>query len=155
MTVKFQRMGPGTLHLGTPGTQSGTSYSFKMEVQVTECSFDAGAKVGDPVTTLSGDIVPGDYSEAPTLKGKMLSDWNQTYASDASGFTTPMLQWLIANRGKICPFEFNPNPGSGSSDMAISGTLVIQPAVVGGTVGSSEPVDFSFSVADYDLTAAV
>lgn len=134
--IKRTVLGPGVLSLdpGQPGT-------LDMSSQATNVVFDPGADVSDATPVLSGEVAPGDYTEAPTLKGTLIPDF---------GNTGSIQEWLYTNKGKTVSFNFTPNSSLASK---ITGQLVVVPAPVGGDVKTSDTVDFTFQVLNYDITA--
>lgn len=136
MTIQRSVLGPGLLTLDPtlPGV-------LEMSSQVTDVVFDPKADVSDSIPVLSGEIAPGDYTEAPTISGSLLPDFGQADS---------IQEWLFTNKGKTVTFAFTPSSSLASK---ITGHLVVKPSTVGGTVKKADTIDFEFQVLDYDIQA--
>jgi len=109
--------------------------------QVTKCEFDPKPSTGDATPVLSGGMIAGDYTEAPTLSGSLVPDF---------GETDSVQEWLITNAGKTVGFEFVPNKRKGKK---ITGRLQVVAVKIGGDVKKADGIDFEFPVTEYALAA--
>ena len=134
MATHRTRLGDGylTIDPGEPGKK-------ELSDQVTNCVLNINPSTGDPVTVLSGNVVAGDYTEAPTLTGTLLPDF---------GEADSIQEWLNTNAGKTFDFEFIPNK---TKSKKITGTLQVTAVNIGGDVRASDDIDFDFPVQSYEF----
>jgi len=132
------RLGDGflTLDPGLPGVK-------ELGDQVTNVVFDPKPSTSDAQPVLSGNIVAGDYTEAPELSGTLLPDFGENVS---------VQEWLITNAGKTVAFEFVPNKLKARK---ITGHLQVTSVQIGGDVRKSDTIDFDFPVQDYAIAEYV
>lgn len=123
MAIKSYIVGPGSLSFSSP---AGTFAS-----QITAAKVTTNAKRSDPIKVLSGEEIPGESDYTFTLEASALQDLSKSGIVDFS--------WK--NAGKTADFTYTPNTKEGAK---ITGTVVIDPISVGGTVGERAMSDFSF-----------
>jgi hypothetical protein len=123
-------LGPGTLEIGTIGTE------IDVSCLVNSCRITADKDEGDSVTKLCGTQVPGAVTYNAKLTGNIDAD---TEAGAAGLFA---LSW--ASPGSQQSFLFTPNTAEGTS---AAGTLVIDPLDFGADeFGETLASDFEFSI---------
>jgi len=114
MPIVTEKLGPGTLHLGTG--------PLAVEQQLTGCKIVPAENVTteDAVAVLSGEEVPEETTESYTftLEGEFLQ----------SLLAAGVVAWSWTNKGTSQAFTFEPNDGGAS----FTGTLKPVPLQVGG-----------------------
>lgn len=116
MPVKFVRLGPGTLKLGTaPGTD------FSCQVQSMGLNVDKDA--ADALTVLCGDVVPGSITYSYVLAGTLLQDL----------VTSGLAEYTWLNAGKTVAFEYVPT--TNATGFKITGNIVVDPMALGTSDG--------------------
>lgn len=125
MPVEVVKTGPGTIALGETGTE--TDFS----AQVTSIVLTPEVDEGDDVTTLSGEIVPGEDQESYTLSGTLFQDLRE------SG----IVAYSWANKGTVVPFTFTPNTDAAAS---FTGEIKVRALAVGGDVDANATSDFEW-----------
>lgn len=130
MTVYQKRLKLITLSIG------GNS----IECQVASWKFDPGVKDGDHKYTFcpDGKFVEETDPEA-SLELKLYSDWR------SAGFST----YLYNNPNTVAAFTLDHHPDDAASHVQISGTLLVQPAPVGGDARETEMTEVTLQVIDY------
>lgn len=126
MAVSAPKVGVGTFTIGAAGLL--TNFSS----QVTSIKLVPSADTSDPIFTLSGESVSGDFSETYTIEGTLIQDF---------GTTASKVEWLYAHTGETHVFEFDP---ATSGLTKITGSLVVTAVEIGGDVNSKPQSDFSF-----------
>lgn len=128
MTVNTITVGPGTLTIGAGGDL--TNFSS----QVRKCEVTPNVQTGDPLPVLSGEEVPGDRTETWTLDVTLLQDF---------GAAGSKVEWLFEHRGEQHPFVYAP---ATAADREITGTVVVEPAKIGGDVKAKATSDISMKL---------
>lgn len=123
-------LGPGTLVLGSVGTQ------LDLSCQVTEIKITAEGDSEDPEYTLCGDTVTGERTYSWTMSITAFQDIEEDGVID---FT-----WKHA--GTEVPFKFVPDAGGTAT---VTGRVVIDPVELGGTVKQKNK-----SEAEWPITGA-
>jgi hypothetical protein len=123
-------LGPGTLKIGTTGTE------IDVSCLVNNAVIAAEKNQGDSTTKLCGTVKVGAVTYEYTLSGNMDTD-----VDDASGF----FALSQTQAGKPLAYEFTPSTDAGT--MA-AGTLIVDPLSFGGdTTGETMTSDFEFALA--------
>lgn len=123
---EISKLGPGTLVLGSVGTQ------LDMSCQLTEISFSAEAESEDSEATLCGETVAGARTYAFTMAGNVFQD---TEVDGVIDFT-----WKYA--GTEMPFKFVPDA---AGTAAVTGRVTVDPLTFGGTVNVKNKAEFEWS----------
>lgn len=133
MTIKANRLGPGLLTFGAPGTpQEFGSQCTKIELTP---KFDDG----DIVTVLSGEELAEDDGESYELSGEFYQDYSMAGT----------LAWCKAHSGTVMPFVFVPE---NDSELAARGSCKIRAVKLGGEVKKRNTTEFTFpGVGDYEF----
>ncbi|OYO16287.1 hypothetical protein CGZ94_04930 [Enemella evansiae] len=124
MAVETIKTGPGRLHIGEAGTLK------EIQTRIASIELECKTDQDDDVPVLSGDEVPGDVTEAWTLKGTMFSDF---------GLEGGFVEKCMTDRGKIEPFEFVPNA---KYSKGVRGYVRLSPINIGGEVKKDSKPDF-------------
>lgn len=136
MTVKSDKLGPGTLTLGETGTPT------EFGSQITKCTLTPKVDEADPIPVLSGEEVPGASTESYTLSGEFLQDY--------SGMES-LIVWCKENSGAALPYVFTPLTAGG---LKVSGTVVVRAVPFGGDVKARNTSAFEWTgVGDYTYAA--
>lgn len=123
------KLGPGTLEIGTLGTE------IDVSCLVNNAVISADKDEGDATTKLCGDVRPGSVTYTYSLSGNMDTD-----VADASGF----FALSQSAPGTVQSFVFTPNTAAGTS---AAGTLVIDPLDFGADEsGADLTSDFEFTI---------
>lgn len=133
MPVRQTKLGPGKLTItgaGNPGL------THDLSSQVRKCQLVPSVKQDDPLTVLSGETVAGDRSESWALEGAILDDF---------GTAGSTVEWCFTNRGQTLNFEFVP---ATANSKRVTGRAVVEATSIGGDVGKTNELDFSFTVLD-------
>lgn len=133
MPVRQTKLGPGKLTItgaGDPGL------THDLSSQVRKCRLVPSVKQDDPLTVLSGETVAGDRSESFALEGAILDDF---------GTAGSTVEWCFTNRGQTLNFEFVP---ATANSKKVTGRAVVEATSIGGDVGKTNELDFSFTVLD-------
>jgi hypothetical protein len=120
-------LGPGTLILGSVGTQ------LDMSCQLTEIAVQAEGDSEDPENTLCGDQIAGARTYAWTLTGSAFQD---VVADGLTDFT-----WKHA--GVEMPFKFVPDS---TGTAAVTGRVTVDPLMLGGTVKQKNKAEFEWGI---------
>lgn len=131
MAVRQTKLGPGKLTItgaGAPGL------THDLSGQVRKCALVPSVKSDDPLQVLSGETVAGDRTESWALEGSILDDFG------TSGST---VEWCFTNRGQTLGFEFVP---ASANSKKVTGQAVVEATSIGGDVGKTNELDFSFVV---------
>ena len=91
MAVLIEKLGPGTLTLGSPGTG--------YEMQVSRCVLVPDNQEDDLIPTLGDPFPAPTYTTNWTLEGDVVSDW-----SEVDGF----VNYCFDNGNALVDFEFVP-----------------------------------------------
>lgn len=137
MTIHKTTTGPGKFVIGE--TASLTTF----DSQVLSITLEPDVSKGDSKTVLSGEVAPGDRTEAWKLSGSLLSDF---------GAEGSLVEFCFTKRGTQQPFKFTPSTASGKE---ISGVLTIEAVAIGGDVGETPEPDFEFDVVGEPILAAI
>jgi hypothetical protein len=122
-------LGPGTLEIGTIGTE------IDVSCLVNNAVIAADKDEGDATTKLCGDVRAGTVTYTYALSGNMDTD-----VADAAGF----FALSQAEPGSQQTFTFTPNTAAGTS---ATGTLVIDPLDFGADEsGADLTSDFEFTI---------
>lgn len=133
MSVKSNRLGPGSLKFGATGSEE----EFAMGCR--EVLIEPETEEGDELYVLSGDSVSEGDEDSYVLSGSIL----QSY--DASSF----IVWAHENHGTEVAFLFTPD---NDKELAVKGTVRVRRVPIGGEVKNRNTSDFEFpGVGDYDL----
>ncbi|RAV33532.1 hypothetical protein [Corynebacterium heidelbergense] len=108
-------LGPGTLVLGSVGTQ------LDLSCQVTEITIGAEGDSEDPEYTLCGDTVAGERTYTWTMNVTAFQDL------EADG----VIDFTWKHAGKEMPFKFVPDS---AGTAAVTGRVIIDPVQIGGKV---------------------
>lgn len=132
MTIKTERLGPGTMTLGSDPIAGLSSQVRKMSVVWSE-----SVNTREPLPVLSGEEIPeaSTATYAATLQGTFLQDLS----------LDGVIAWSWAQKGIEHPFEFIPSTAGGRT---ITGILVPSPLTVGGDVdpqAKEEPLASDFT----------
>lgn len=127
VTVKSDRLGPGTLSLGAEGSAEQWADSL------TKIAIEPSVDRDDDTNLLSGKTLPGEVQLTYTLQGTVL----QSYAKDS------LIEWCFANRLEQVPFVYVP---SNTAKRARKGTVEILPITDGGDVKARNTSDFEFRI---------
>lgn len=133
MPVRQTKLGPGKLTItgaGDPGL------THDLSSQVRKCQLVPSVKQDDPLTVLSGETVAGDRSESWALEGAILDDF---------GTAGSTVEWCFTNRGQTLDFVFVP---ATANSKQVTGRAVVEATSIGGDVGKTNELDFSFTVLD-------
>lgn len=124
---KIHTLGPGTLVLGSVGTQ------LDMSCQLTNCKVAAEADAEDSEPTLCGETIAGARTYAWTLTGTVFQDIEEDGVIDYT--------WKHA--GVEAPFKFVPDM---TGEAAVTGRVTIDPLEFGGDVNVKNKSEFEWSV---------
>lgn len=127
MTIKKQKLGPGTLFIGETG--SGEEFG----AQITSAAVEPSYSDGDTVYVLSGDV---DEEEAD-WEGTLTGEFFQDYDMDS------LLAWTWENDGKTLPFTFVPRSDSG---LEVTGDVKVRPVNIGGEVNTENTSEFEWKL---------
>lgn len=131
--VKIQKLGPGILKLGETGTEQ------EFASQCTKAAIEPDFDDEDPTPVLSGDEVPGDFTETAALTGEFLQEFSME----------SIVVWCKANSGSVVPFTFVPNTSSG---FQVTGNCQVRSVTIGGDVKKQNTSEFEFPViGEYDI----
>ena len=119
-------LGPGTLVLGSVGTQ------LDMSCQITEISISAEGDSEDPEETLCGGQIAGSRHYTWTVNGSMFQD----VAKDG------VIDFTWKHAGKEMPFKFVPDA---TATAAVTGRVTVDPLTLGGTVKQKNKAEFEWS----------
>lgn len=130
MAISSYKMGPGTLKLGTGGTEDASA-------QVTRCVVSTAESVSstDDVIVLTGETLDGEDTVSLdwTLSGALLQDIT----------SAGLIEYTWTNAGDEVDFEFIPNTAAGRK---VTGVCRLVPLAVGGDANSRPSSDFEFKV---------
>lgn len=124
---KIHTLGPGTLVLGSVGTQ------LDMSCQLTNTKISAEADAEDSEPTLCGDSIAGARTYAWTLSGTVFQDIEEDGVID---FT-----WK--NAGVEMPFKFVPDM---AGEASVTGRVTVDPLEFGGDVNVKNKSEFEWSI---------
>lgn len=113
MTIKSNKLGPGTLTIGEIGTP------VDFSAQVASCTIKWKKDQEDNVPVLSGEELSGDKTYGATLAANVILD-----LTDGG-----LVDYTWDNKGVPVPFTFVPSTAAGRS---ISGIVELDPIDVGG-----------------------
>lgn len=123
-------LGPGTLEIGTTGSEIDISCYVNNAVIAADKSAD------DDRTMLCGDVLPGSVTYTYTLSGNMDSDHENGAAS--------FFALTQANPGSQYSYTFTPNTTEGTT---AAGTLTVDPLAFGADeMGQPLQSDFEFAL---------
>lgn len=120
-------LGPGTLVLGSVGTQ------LDMSCQLTEIKFTAEANSEDSEAVLCGDTIAGARTYEWQMTGSLFQDIETDGVIDFS--------WKYA--GREMPFKFVPDA---TGTAAITGRATVDPIEFGGTIKVKNKSEFEWSL---------
>lgn len=136
MSVKSNRLGPGSLKFGATGDE------VEFAVGVRECTVEPETEEGDEMYVLSGDSISEGDEDSYVLTGSIL----QSYDVDS------FILWAHTNHGTDVPFKFTPD---NDKDFSVTGTVRVRRVAIGGEVKERNTSDFEFKgIGDYDLVGA-
>ena len=125
MPVTIDRLGPGTLTVGTG--------PMAFEMQVARCVL-VPENTEDGIIPTLGDPFPApEVTTTWSLEGDVVSDWGQEDG---------VINYCMDNANDLQDFVFVPN--ADTSNIQYSGTLRIVPLEIGGTVQEIIQTAFSF-----------
>lgn len=124
---KIHTLGPGTLVLGSVGTQ------LDMSCQLTEIKFAAEGDSEDPENVLCGDVIAGARTYNWTMSGALFQDIEKDGVID----------WSWKNAGVEVPFKFVPDATTGAS---VTGRVTVDPIEFGGTVKTKNKSEIEWSI---------
>ncbi|MBB4689825.1 hypothetical protein [Amycolatopsis jiangsuensis] len=108
-----------------------------VECQLASWTLDPGVQDGDRIYTYCPDGTAVEETDSePTLALTAYSKWV------VGGFE----DFLWTNRGTVAEFELNHHPDIEGEHVRWTGTLMVQPAPVGGDRGDSEQTEITFQV---------
>lgn len=119
-------LGPGTLVLGSVGTQ------LDMSCQLTEINISAEGDSEDAEAVLCGDMIAGARTYAWTVAGALFQD----IAEDG------VIDFTWKNAGVEMPFKFVPDA---TGTAAVTGRVTVDPLNLGGTVKQKNKSEFEWS----------
>lgn len=114
--VNVEKVGPGTLTIGEIGTEQDIS------CRVSSILLEPEKDQDDAIPVLCGDNVPGAIRYTWQMTATILQDWSPEGIN----------KWSLTNAGVELPYTFVPK----TLGPTITGTLVVDPLAIGGTVGS-------------------
>lgn len=124
---QIAKLGPGTLVLGSVGTQ------LDMSCQLTEITIAAEGDSEDSEGTLCGETIAGARTYAWTMTGSLFQDYE----------TDGVIDFTWKNTGAEVPFKFVPDV---SDPAAVTGRVTIDPLSIGGTVNQKNKSEFEWSI---------
>lgn len=122
---KLLTLGPGTLVLGSVGTQ------LDMSCQLTEINISAEGESEDPEFVLCGETIAGERTYNFTLAGSMFQD----VAKDG------VIDFTWKHAGTEMPFKFVPDA---TGTAAVTGRVTVDPLNLGGTVKQKNKSEFEW-----------
>lgn len=125
MTVKSHKLGPGSLKLGTVGSEA----EFNMALR--SCQVVPETDDGETLPVLSGEEVDEGDDETYALEGTVL----QSYDVDS------FLVWAHTFAGQVLPFRFVPD---NDKMLSVVGEVKVRRVQIGGDVKERNESDFSF-----------
>jgi hypothetical protein len=129
MPAIVNKLGPGTLSIGSAGTE------VDFTCQVTAARVEWSADAEDDIETLCGDTVPGARNYSATLSGTLFNDL---------GTAAGIVEFSWTNKGTTQPFIFQPSQTTGVKE--VHGSLIVDPISVGGDeVGQNMTSDFEWA----------
>ena len=136
MPADVTKLGPGTLTLGSTGTE------VDFSCQITGAKIAWSVNADDPVPTMCGDTVAGDRVYSSVLSGSLFLD---------VGLPGGILYYSWDHKGESVPFTFTPNT---AAEASAAGTLILDPLDFGGDEsGKNMTADFEWTcVGDPVLT---
>lgn len=129
--------GPGKFVIGE------TADLTVFDSQVVSITLEPDVSTGDSRKVLSGEIAPGDRTEAWNITGTLLSDF---------GAENSLVEFCFTKRGQQLPFRYTPATASGKE---ITGTLTIEAVAIGGDVGETPEPDFEFALVGEPVLAPI
>jgi hypothetical protein len=130
MPAIVNKLGPGTLSVGSTGTE------VDFTCQVTAARVEWSADAEDAVQVLCGDEVPGARTYSATLTATIFNDL---------GTTAGIVEFSWTNKGTTYPFVFQPSQTTGVKQ--VTGNLIVDPISVGGDeVGQNMTSDFEWAI---------
>lgn len=123
---KIHKLGPGTLVLGSVGTQ------LDMSCQLTNFKVAAEADAEDSEPTLCGDDVAGARVYTWTASGTVFQD------IEVDG----VIDFTWKNAGVEMPYKFVPDS---AGTAAVTGRIIIDPLEFGGDVNTKNKSEFEWA----------
>ena len=123
---KIHKMGPGTLVLGSVGTQ------LDISCQITSFKVAAEADAEDSEPVLCGDNIPGQRNYNWTVSGTAFQDVE----------TDGLIDFTWKHAGTEMPFKFVPDS---STKSAITGRVMVDPVEYGGDVNVKNKSEFEWT----------
>jgi hypothetical protein len=127
MTVQAQKMGPGTLSIGSIGSP------LDLTAQVTACKVTPSVNKEDPTPTLSGETLAGDRTTTWKLGATLVQDLS----------TAGMFDYTWGNAGDEVPFTFTPSTAAGRT---VTGNVIVDPLELGGDVGKKNTTELDWDI---------
>jgi hypothetical protein len=138
MPATTVKLGPGTLSLGTTGTE--VDFACQVTAAVVAWAVDAQ----DPTQVLCGETVPGERTYTATLGGTLYQDL---------GVVGGIVEYSWASKGTQVPFVFVPND---TVAQQVTGTLIVDPLDVGGDeAGANMTSDFEWAIVGEPVLGAI
>lgn len=125
MAVKSDKLGPGWLRLGEPGSE------LELGVGLRSIALEFETDEGDLLPVLSGDEIDEGDTETYKLTGSLL----QSY--DSKSF----IVWSHLNAGFVVPFEFRPDRDKA---LIVRGEVQVRRLNIGGDVRTRATSDFEW-----------
>lgn len=119
-------LGPGTLIFGDVGSQS------EFSAMISSITVTPTTEAGESYVVLSGDVSPGEET----------TTWSLDFTTYQNLRANGVIDWAFKNRAKRVPFEFRPVDGETSAQ--ITGTVIVRPIAIGGTIGQKNTSDVSW-----------
>lgn len=123
---KIHKLGPGTLVLGSIGTQ------LDMSCQLTNFKVAAEADAEDSEAVLCGDTIAGARIYTWTASGALFQD------IEADG----VIDFTWKNAGTEMPYKFVPDA---AGTAAVTGRLIVDPLEFGGDVNVKNKSEFEWA----------
>lgn len=127
-TRKPLSLGPGTLTFGAVGSE------LDMSCQVTACTIAAAAEAGDAIPVLCGDTLAGDRSY----------NWTLSFTALQDVLADGVIDYTWTNKGAEVPFTFAPSTEHVGAE--VTGTVIVDPVSLGGTVRSKNSSDAEWTI---------
>lgn len=135
MTIKADRLGPGTLTLG----EVGSTREFGSQVSKLELTPDDSD--GDALVVLDGQEMTDDADDSATLEG----EFYQEYGMDS------LVKWCWDHHRDEMPFTFVPDTAGA---LTVSGICRIMRVNLGGDVKKRNTAKFAFPIVGNNVTLA-
>ncbi|WP_329069007.1 hypothetical protein [Amycolatopsis sp. NBC_01480] len=110
---------------------------ISVECQLASWTLDPGVQTGDYIYTYCPDgAAIGETDDQPTLAATTYAKWT------AGGFE----DFLWLNRGTVAQFQLDHHPNITGEHVRWTGSLMVQPAPVGGDRGDNEQTEITFQL---------